>query len=577
MEAWGILSNLMRMALSRDLRSRSLCALCLLLELAGIALATPAPITLKWLIDLLSQDTVPTQRWMAALGFFTVCWTAPTLLTAVRNVYSSRLMAKLSGRITTGLVEGYLSSDAWRKKDSAGVRGHVERLPYALAVVLDGIIFRTAPLILQLIASLAVMATIVPASYLVVLSLTAILYIGVTWAGLVRHAALAQIYYEAVSETGTLIGDVLRNARRVVSNGTIDFELEGIAASVQRRAARETRANWSHVAGMAAQSAVMGFGLLALLALAGQDVIHNQQTLSDFVLVQAYALRVILPLAGVGFILSQSATAFATLKEIFALQVSRPQARPMPKPTRPQRIEVKNLYFRYVDDKAIIANVSAVFPAQSISAIVGRNGSGKSTFAQLIAGVLEPDQGDVTFNGQLLRTIASRSRHDYVLYVPQRASLLNRSVNANLTYPPSTESAEVTAHRLAKLRFQDDGQTPDLEMLVGENGDQLSGGQVQKLELARVIGLPVPCLVLDESTSALDPVSEMMIIEALFQKAADGATIVYVTHHVAMAALADQVLWMEAGKIRAVGSHEELLSTFRDYAELWGDPIRTCV
>jgi ABC-type bacteriocin/lantibiotic exporter with double-glycine peptidase domain len=318
------------------------------------------------------------------------------------------------------------------------------------------------------------------------------------------------------------------------------------------------------------QWTVMLLALGVIVSMAVADCIAGRLTSGDFVLLQAYAFRLVLPLSTVAFILSQSAAALASVGDVLQLVADLPSGADAGWPCqKAMPVVIEQVSYSYGPGLRGLEDVTVEFPAGSHSVIVGANGSGKSTLAQLIAGSLSPAAGRVRVGGERPDQMSDAQRARLVLYVPQRASLFNRDLRANLLYPPANQGEEEALRWLENWSFHDGGRPVDPSLSVGEAGSALSGGQAQKLELARLMGVRVPCLILDESTSALDPRSEARIIADLRRAIGLTTTLIFVSHRVAMAETADQVIWMRAGRVAGVGGHADLLAD-EAYRALWG-------
>ncbi len=543
---------------------------CLGLEAIGIALAILAPYALKILVDHLGKGDASISALLAYVCLFVVAWTATTILDPVRNAFSSKINTRLVRELSVGALAGTLGDGRWRKVDSGRVQGLLERLPYNLVVLVDGLIWRTAPLAIQLLFSLVVIVRIMSWTYVAGFAALAVGFVAVSWLGVSRQVAVSRDYNERLAASGELLGDILKNARRVVANGATGYELAGVGASFDDRERSESSMNGSLIRLSCLQWLVMAMALFVIMVMAGLDVVHGLITAGDFVLVQAYAIRLIMPLSTVAFVLSQSAGALAAVGDILNMQGVTPKVPQHGKDRKPVSIRLEGVSFSYGPDLPGLTDITLEFPAASFTAIVGANGSGKSTLAQLIAGLLVPNAGTIQIEA---RTLSGAAEEDgiaqKVLYVPQRTSLFNRDLRANLMYPPFDHDEAAALDILRSWTFQDGERPIDPDLKVGEGGSALSGGQAQKLELARLMGIKTPCLVLDESTSALDPQSEARVIADLRRALGTGTTLILVTHRVAVARDADQVVWLQEGRVAATGAHEELLD-FEDYRILWG-------
>ncbi len=569
MSGVGVIRRLLELMSSARLKCRPAIAACVLFEAAGICLAILGPYVLKILVDGLSSGRIPTAGLVFYTAGFVIAWTATTVLGPVGNLFSSVINARLARELTAGTVAGHLSSGRWRQSDSGRVQGLLERLPYNLAIVIDGLIWRTAPLAVQLACSLFVIVHIMSWTYVVGFAALAVGFVCVSWYGISKQIVVARAYNETLAGSGELIGDILKNARRVVANGTIGYEISGVESDFADRERSEKEMNRALVGLSGLQWAVVAGALFLVMLVAGSDVLHGRITSGDFVLVQAYAIRLVIPLSTVAFVLSQSAGALAAVGDLIDMQGTPPPDAPeKPAARKAVSIRLENVTFSYGPDMGGVTNITVDFPALSFTAIVGANGSGKSTLAQLISGQLTPDNGSILIGGtaKSQAVVAKDISHD-VLYVPQRTALFNRSLRANLLYPPCKHDEATAVAILSGWEFQDEARGIDLTLPSGEGGNALSGGQAQKLEAARIMGISKPCLVLDEPTSALDPKSEAQVICDLRTALGISTTLIFVTHRIAEAA--DQVLWLRNGLVAGVGDHRELLKNV-EYKSLWG-------
>lgn len=572
MGGFGVALRLWRLMSGKALACRSLVVLCIGLEMAGVGLATLGPLLLKHLIEGAGGKAISSASLPMAVATFVVAWTGASMISAVRNVCSTKINGKLSALLTTRAIESYLAHFQPGDQSSGKMLGEFERLSYSLSVVIDGFIWRTVPLIAQFAVSLTVIVHLMSWRYLVVMVALAGGFVAASWFGARRHIETAKQVTTAYGANAGLMGDVLRNAERVVCNGAINHEVANILETLNVRAASATVMSWSMVRLTAMQYGIIAVGLFILLYMAGSDMARGSITTGDFVLIQAYGFGLVLPMAAIGFVLSQSAAAIDNISNVFSLMDSRSDddaVRPVPAARHATRVELRDVTFDYGEAAPGVRRVSVEFPQASFSVIVGRNGSGKSTLARLIAGRLTPQSGTVTFDDLDLNQIPVADRYKTVLYVPQRAGMLDRSLIDNLTYPPASEDIASPLERLRQWDFFQSGEEIDLSLIAGEGGARLSGGQAQKLELARIVGVDVSCLILDEATSAMDPASENRALQTLLRLRGAKTTVIAVTHRPSIAEAADQVLWMQAGQLAAIGDHTELMATCPDYRAVW--------
>ena len=541
------------------------------LEFIGIILGVAGPFMLKLVVDALSAGAIMPLTLIIYVGMFVFTWSGANIVSTWRMVYSGRVVDRMTGQLVVNALRARLPAAAsGRDGDSSQTLGLVERLPYSLTVVIDGLIWRVAPLLVQVIGSLWLISGLIPFHYALIMAVVLASYAFATWLGAVRHQSHSTGANLAAAAVSQNTGDILRNARRVVLNGALDIEIAHIADRYRAKQQANQQMIWSLMTMSAFQYGLVGLGLLLLLALGGADVISGQMTVGNFVLLQACAFRLVMPLSGFGFILSQAAISIANISDVLRLSDDSALAKEIaPAIDGPAAISLDDVSFTYGPGMPGVSNVGAEIAAGSFVVIVGPNGSGKSTLAQLIAGILDPSAGAVRVNGDDLSKVSRNDRHRYILYVPQFIGLFNRTLGANALYPPANQTEGDLARLLGDWHFYEADREIDFGVMVGEQGERLSGGQIQKLELARIAGIKVPAIILDESTSSLDPVSEDNIVASLRMRFGAATTLILITHRLRVAEAADQVLFMKGGRLVRHGPHEVLMRDSAAYARLW--------
>ena len=570
-KAAQVLVSLARLMGSRDLKMRANLATSVILELVGIGFGVAGPFMLKQLVDTLGRPSLGAVSLVGLVILFVVTWFGGSIVSTFRMVFTSRVIDALQRSITTTLLRGRLPAAASaRDGDSGRLLGLLERLPFSLQVVCEGLIWRTVPMFVQVFACFAVIAGLIPLRYVLIMGAMLTGFVAATWYGANQQKGYSLATNVAAGAVSQTLGDVLRNARRVVLNGALELEVRRTDDKLLDKRKSTERMWWSLVRLSVMQYGSVGLGLLFLLILGGLDVGAGRMTVGDFVLLQAYAARLTLPLSSFGFNLSQAGVSIANLSDVLDLaSPSKAAERRTGEATGAAGIELLNVSFDYGPGLPGVKDVSVSLAPGTFNVIVGPNGSGKSTLAQLIAGVLEPSKGMIRIGGQELATLDRSDRHRQIMYVPQFIGLFHRSLSENALYPPTSQTEGELQELLGEWRFYEAGRPIDFSMMVGEQGERLSGGQIQKLELARLTGVRVPAIILDESTSALDPRSEARVIGTLRKRFGGGTTMMLITHRPQLAEIADQVLFMQAGRLLGAGLHFDLLAGAEAYAALW--------
>lgn len=580
MSTLKVILALTRLTFDRRLKARGDAAAGILLDLAGVGLGVLGPYLLKLLVDQLTAGSADLWTLAPLVAAFVLAWSGTTPLSAARYIFTTRQLGALSRHLTERTMAHHLPQVARnRDADSGESLGLLERLPFSLQIVVDGLISRAASLLIQVAASLVVVATLVPPLYVALLAVVLIGYFLVSRLTAAQFQAQAQATNRAAGSVSQLLGDILRNARRVVFNGNLDGEVGHVAVIGLERQRQASRLALLLFGTSLGHYVVVGAGLVAILTLGGLDVGRGRLTVGDFVLLQAYAFRLALPLGGLGFMIRQAGVAVANISDVLALAgVSTPAATDLP-PRTPSAsaphaasIRLDALSYAY-GDQTVLKDADAEIVAGSFVVIAGPNGAGKSTLARLMAGLLDPSHGRVLVDGADMAAAPIEDRHRRVLYVPQFVSLFNRSLRDNALYPPTRQSEAELAALLATWGFYEGGRPIDFDQAVGEQGERLSGGQIQKLELARLLGVPAPAIILDETTSSLDAPSEQRTIDALRARHRGRTTLILITHRPGLLGEADQVLFLRGGRLTA-GRHADLFASTPDYRVFWSEGRR---
>ncbi|TPA15600.1 ABC transporter permease [Burkholderia pseudomallei] len=567
------LADVIRLMLDKETHARRPIVAGVLVEALTSAFMLLGPIGLKLAVDEMARPRFDAAKASVDIALFAVLWSASAISSIALLAYTGRIVHAVSNALLRRALHAQLPALASRaSSDSGYVQGLLERLPYSLQVIIEGVLWKIVPVAIQLAVALVLIALLVPLRYAAILFAVLAAYFVFSHLSAEQYEKSAATTNEAAGALSAALGDVLANAPRVVYNGALAREIDYVGARAGARLDVDWRRSWLLTRAAACQYGIIALGMAAMFVLCVRDIAAGRITLGDFMLLQTYVLQFALPLGAYGFVLRQAGAALANVRE--ALDIA-PRPAPAaaigaaPPPGRSGApIAGRRLAFRRADRFAI-EPMSFDLPAGSYTAIVGHNGSGKSTLAKIIAGRLAPDEGVVTYGDVDLYRVASDARHRFALYVPQDVALLNRSLRENVRYYPSTLTDDDAARLLERLAFHKDGRPIDLDGEVGEGGARLSGGQVQKVELVRLMGVDVPAIVLDETTSGLDPHSDALGIAMLRERLGQRTTLVLITHRIANVEAADQVLFLSGGRLVAAGPHRRLVDTCDEYRAFW--------
>ncbi|MFO7854499.1 MAG: ABC transporter ATP-binding protein/permease [Paracoccaceae bacterium] len=324
----------------------------------------------------------------------------------------------------------------------------------------------------------------------------------------------------------------------------------------------------------AGQAAIITVGLVWVMALAAMGVRDGTLTLGDFVMVNAFVIQITLPLGFLGTVYREIRQALVDMREMFDLLekpaevVDRPGAAPLR--VSEGRVAFEGVRFGYDPEREILKGIDLEIPGGATVAVVGPTGSGKSTLTRLLFRFYDVSAGRITVDGTDLRDVTQESLRAAIGVVPQDTVLFNDTIAYNIAYGRAEASREeiVAAARAARIHDFVESLPQGYETQVGERGLKLSGGEKQRVAIARTILKDPPILILDEATSALDTGTEREIQESLKGLARD-RTVLVIAHRLSTVADADRIVVLEAGAIAEQGGHAELLARGGRYAQLW--------
>ncbi|NIA72471.1 ABC transporter ATP-binding protein/permease [Pelagibius litoralis] len=379
---------------------------------------------------------------------------------------------------------------------------------------------------------------------------------------------------DADNDANTKAIDSLLNFETVKYFGNEGHEAERYdgALKVYEEASIKSRTSLSIL--NVGQSVIIAIGITLLMILAGMGVVAGTMTVGDFVMVNAYLLQLAMPLNFLGTVYREIKQSLIDLETMFKLLTS--DAEVTDKPDAPAlaldggAVTFENVSFGYDPRRPILKDVSFSVKAGDTVAIVGPSGAGKSTISRILFRFYDVLEGSVKIDGQDIRAVTQDSLRGAIGIVPQDTVLFNDTVGYNVHYgrPGASEAEMVEAARLARIHDFVEGLPDGYATTVGERGLKLSGGEKQRVAIARTILKRPEILLFDEATSALDTKTEREIQASLREVSRDRTTLV-IAHRLSTVVEADEILVLEQGRIVERGRHESLLSQKGVYAQMW--------
>jgi ATP-binding cassette subfamily B protein len=540
------------------------------------------PVLLKHLVDAMSlKPGDPAAVLVVPMGLllaYGLLRLSTSLFTELRELVFAKATQGAARSIALRTFE-HLHSLSLRfhlERQTGGMTRDIERGVRGIESLISYSLYSIVPTFIEVALVLGILAVRFDAWFawitLIALALYVVFTVSVTeWRTKFRREANE---FDSAAHTRAI--DSLLNYETVKYFNNEGFEANRYDESLEklRRARLKSQTTLSML--NTGQQLIIAVGLVGMLWRATQGVVEGRMTLGDLVMINAFMIQLYIPLNFLGVLYREIKQSLTDLDKMFVLMEKEREVADQPGAPALQlgpgeaTVRFEHVTFAYEPARVILHDVSFEIPAGRTVAVVGPSGSGKSTLARLLYRFYDVQQGRVCIAGQDLREVTQGSVRRAIGIVPQDTVLFNDTIEYNIAYGrPGAGRADVEeAARAARIHAFIEGTPRGYQTMVGERGLKLSGGEKQRVAIARTLLKDPPILIFDEATSALDSANERAI-QAELKSAAQNKTTLLIAHRLSTVIDAHEILVMDAGRIVERGTHQQLLARGGRYAQMW--------
>ncbi|EWS97661.1 metal ABC transporter permease [Pseudoalteromonas sp. SCSIO_11900] len=459
-------------------------------------------------------------------------------------------------------------------RQTGGISRDIERGTSGLSFLMRFLMFNIVPTLFEIITVAIIFGTLFSIWFALITLLAVAIYIFFTVTVTQWRNRFIRESNAADNQSNTRAIDSLLNYETVKYFNNEEYEAKTYDTFLATWEQARLKNRLSLLALNSGQALIIACAITALMWLGASEVVTGELTIGELVMINAYMIQLFLPLNFLGFVYREIRRALTDLENMLGLLNTSPKVADsetaQPLALKNGAISFENVSFSYDSKRPILKNVSFYVNPGAKVAIVGASGAGKSSLARLLYRFYELSSGAIKIDNQAINTVTLASLRKAIAIVPQDTVLFNTSIRENIHYGrPSASEDEVNkainmAHLTDFINSLDKGD----KTLVGERGLKVSGGEKQRIAIARAILKQSPILIFDEATSALDSHAEQAILKAMREVANDHTSIV-IAHRLSTITDADSIIVLKAGEIIEQGKHQELLDQNGEYARMW--------
>lgn len=553
--------------------------LALLCLVAAKTASIYLPFILKYTVDELNDTSSTNGILLVPFGLI-----AAYGLLRLANVLFGEIRDTLFGRVTERAMRRLgiqvfrhlhnLDLEFHLNRQTGGLSRDIERGTSGISFLMRFLVFNIVPTLFEIAVVIGVLFYNYGVSFALIILVSVICYVSFSVKATDWRTKYVREVNQADSSSNSRAIDSLLNYETVKYFNNENYEANRYDSDLADWETARRKNRLSLFALNGGQASIIAIAMTSMMALAAYNVAQGNMTIGDFVLINAFTMQIFMPLNFLGFVYREIRGSLANIENLFNLLNKRPKVAIDENANdlivSQGKITFEHIQFSYRPDRTILEDVSfEILPGQKV-AVVGESGSGKSTLVKLLFRFYDANKGKISIDGQDISTVNQHSLRKTIGIVPQDTVLFNDTILENVRYgrPDATNEEVQQAIDLAHLRGFISSLPQGEKTTVGERGLKLSGGEKQRVAIARTILKRPPIMVFDEATSSLDSQSEQAILAAI-KEISQGHTSLVIAHRLSTIVDADKIVVMAQGKILEQGNHQQLLQINGAYKKLW--------